>query len=127
VVAEERSKMGDRLFYLVFSNPVEGREDEFNEWYDTVHVPEVLAVPGMISAQRAAFLETETGKAGGLSPDVHRFCVVYEMDGDPDEVMTEIRRRIEIGEMSMNDCIDMTSVQMHWWTQQGPKQMAPSS
>ena len=119
--------MGDRLFYLVFSNPVEGREDDFITWYDTVHLPEVLAVPGMLSAQRASFLETETSRSGGISPDQHRCCVVYEMDGDPDAVLAEIRRRIGAGEMSMDDSVDLSSVQMTWWTQQGPRQLAPPS
>ena len=119
--------MGDRLFYLVFSNPIEGREDDFNTWYDTVHVPEVLAVPGMLSAQRASFLETEAGRRGGLAPDQRRCCVVYEMDGDPDAVLAEIRRRIGAGEMSMDDSVDLSSVQMTWWSQQGPRQLAPPS
>jgi len=46
--------MTDKFVQVVFSNPVEGKEDEFNEWYDNVHVPELLAVPGMVSATRYA-------------------------------------------------------------------------
>ena len=37
---------------LALSNPVEGREAEFNQWFDTVHIPEVLRVPGFASVQR---------------------------------------------------------------------------
>ena len=36
---------------LALSNPVEGREAEFNQWFDTVHIPEVLRVPGFASVQ----------------------------------------------------------------------------
>jgi hypothetical protein len=117
--------MGDRLFYMVYSNPLEGREDEFNEWYDTVHLPEVLAVPGMISAQRAKLKETKVGHEGGMAPEFHRFCVVYEMDGDPDEVMGLIREQVAAGTMHMHASIDVSSVQMNWWTQVGAKQVAP--
>ena len=117
--------MGDPLFYFVFSNPQAGREDEFNDWYDNVHVPEVLSVPGMISAQRATFKETEVGAAGGMSPDFHRFCVVYEMDGDPDEVMGIIREQVAAGTMHMHDCLDLSTVQMTWWTKVGELQRAP--
>ena len=34
--------MADSTIQIVFSNPFEGKDDEFNEWYDNVHLPEVL-------------------------------------------------------------------------------------
>jgi len=116
--------MGEKIYYMVYSNPIEGRDDEFNEWYDTVHIPEVLAVPGMLSAQRCELKITEVGKAGGISPETHRYCVFYEMDGDPDEVMGIIREQVASGEMHMSDAIDLPSTQMVWWTPRGEKQVA---
>ena len=35
-----------RKIQLVYSNPVPGMEDEFNEWYSDRHVHEILRVPG---------------------------------------------------------------------------------
>jgi hypothetical protein len=35
--------------FLVMTDPVEGQDDAFNEWYDTCHVREVLALPGTTS------------------------------------------------------------------------------
>jgi len=32
-------------------------EDEFNEWYDTEHIPMFLKVPGVISAKRALTMD----------------------------------------------------------------------
>ena len=37
---------------LVFSNATDGRDEEFNTWYDEVHVPEVLEVDGVSGASR---------------------------------------------------------------------------
>jgi hypothetical protein len=38
---------------LVFSNPADGRDADYNAWYDDHHVPEVLDhVPGYVAAQR---------------------------------------------------------------------------
>ena len=34
----------------VLSNPAEGREDEFNEWYEHTHLDEVLSSAGFRSA-----------------------------------------------------------------------------
>ena len=44
--------MADRDLFLVFSNATAGQDAEFNQWYDSVHVPDVLDVPGVESAQR---------------------------------------------------------------------------
>ncbi|MEO4001844.1 hypothetical protein [Mesorhizobium sp. CAU 1732] len=47
-------------------------EDEvaFNEWYDTVHLPDILACPGWLSASRHRCLE------GGPS-----YVAVYQISG----------------------------------------------
>ena len=52
--------MADKFIQIVYSNPLQGRDDEFNVWYDNVHVPQLLAVPGMLSAQRYNLLDSET-------------------------------------------------------------------
>jgi len=44
----KESNVADSTIQIVFSNPFEGKDDEFNEWYDNVHLPQVLAMPGVI-------------------------------------------------------------------------------
>ena len=39
---------------LVLTNPAPGREDEFNDWYTSRHLDDVLEVPGIVAAQRFA-------------------------------------------------------------------------
>jgi hypothetical protein len=116
--------MADRWIYMVFSNPAPGKDAEFNRWYDEVHVPEVLAVDGMVSAQRLALFETESGRASGdLSPTNHRYGLLYELDRHPDEVMAEVQARVADGRIRMDDCLDLGSVEMTWWTPHGDKQL----
>ena len=46
---------GDRVQETILVTSVdiaEGSEEEFNRWYNEVHLPEVLACPGFISATR---------------------------------------------------------------------------
>ncbi len=84
--------MADKFVQVVFSNPVAGREDEFNEWYDNVHIPELLTVPGMLSATRYALHEAEIYHVeGGVVPE-HKYMCVYEMEGDVDAIMGKIQR-----------------------------------
>jgi hypothetical protein len=45
-------------------------EDAFNRWYETVHIPDLLACPGWRSARRYVALD------GGP-----KYVAVYEIDG----------------------------------------------
>ena len=44
--------MANKGFLLVTMQPPPTLEEEFNAWYDTEHVPERLAVPGILTALR---------------------------------------------------------------------------
>ena len=41
-----------RHVFAVLTNPVEGREDEFNAWYDR-HLHDILRLTGLVSAFRS--------------------------------------------------------------------------
>lgn len=56
-------------FLLVAMNVDPQAEDEFNDWYDTEHLPRLLAVPGCLSARRF--------RAGG---GTHKYLAVYHLD-----------------------------------------------
>jgi hypothetical protein len=47
-----------RYVYLVFANPIPGREAEFNEWYSNVHMGDLVQLPGWIGAQRFRLITT---------------------------------------------------------------------
>lgn len=114
--------MAERLYYLVFSNPVsDDRIDEFHKWYDEVHLPEVLANPGFVSAQRIAFRPTEFAK--GTAP-VQRFGVIYEIEGDPEQVMGRVSAGVAAGTIHMSDVLDLTTFAMHFWNPNGDKVLA---
>ena len=116
--------MGDTTMYLVFSNPVEGRENEFNEWYDNVHVHEVLAVPGLRTAQRYRLFDAEISRNPELPPPAHRYLTVYEMEGDVDATMAKITEAYSTGAMSMSEALDLTTAAMSFWSPIGPKVQA---
>lgn len=46
------SEVSGRAIMLALTNSVPGREAEFNTWYDDVHVKDLVAVPGIVAAQR---------------------------------------------------------------------------
>lgn len=110
--------MADRTIQIVFSNPDEGRDEEFNEWYDNVHVPEVLKVPGVISAQRYDLrpLAREDWVGPGF-----RYLAIYEIEGDPDEVLAKTSAAVHNGEIVMSETFDARGSRLSFWAPRGPK------
>lgn len=51
------------------------REDEFNEWYSNVHLPDMLEVPGMISATRWVAADKKEGMQ-------RKYLALYELETD---------------------------------------------
>lgn len=104
--------------YFVLGNAREGQEDAYNEWYDNVHLPEVLAMPGVLSAQRFSLMTPEFAKS---FPAKHKYLAIYEFEGDADEVMAGIRDAAQSGQMVMHEGLELETVEMSFWEARGPK------
>jgi hypothetical protein len=105
----ETDKTQPQTYYLfVFSNPVQGKEAQFNKWYDEEDAPAVTAVPGFISAQRFELAEQQL-RAG--SPPLPKYLVLYKIvTTDLKAVYAEVTRRASSGETGMSDALDMKSL-----------------
>jgi hypothetical protein len=69
-----------RHVFLVFSNPVPGKEEEFNSWYDNIHIHEALTSPGFVGAQRYRISDDQVMPAA--AEKLPRYLTVYEVDTD---------------------------------------------
>jgi hypothetical protein len=67
-----------RHLFAVNSNPAQGREQEYNEWYSTRHVADLLALPGVISARR--FVLSDAQATHGTHP--FKYLAIYEVETD---------------------------------------------
>jgi hypothetical protein len=93
-----------RYAFFVLSNPVAGREAEYNEWYDTMHLPDVLKVPGIVAAQRFRAVQDQ----GNLP---QRYLAYYEMEADdPLKVMEELKARAGTAVMPLSTAMDSDGV-----------------
>jgi hypothetical protein len=64
----------ERWLLTVESNCADpSREEEFNRWYDTVHLPDILETPGFVSASRYI----NTNPEGQC-----KFLAMYEIETD---------------------------------------------
>ena len=95
---------GMKALHVVQTNAAPGRLDEFNEWYDTVHVPDVLSIRGVLSARRYELGETQLGRASREYP--YRFLTLYELEGDAAEVVAAINAAITSGRFVLSSALE---------------------
>ncbi|MEM9564551.1 MAG: DUF4286 family protein [Actinomycetota bacterium] len=95
---------------LVFTDPAEGREDDYNAWYNEVHLPEVLQTDGFVRAQRF--------KVADLMPGVtdHQYVAIYELEtDDPGAAMAALGHASKT--FTTTDATDLTNAKMSLATQ----------
>jgi len=86
---------------IVLTRPVEGREQEYNDWYDGRHLDDILAVPGFVSARR--FERKGEPVAGQPWP----YLAIYEIDhDDPQAVLDAMLARVGTDAMPLSDAMD---------------------
>jgi hypothetical protein len=61
--------------------------EQYHHWHDDVHIPEMLAVDGFVSARR-------------WQTDGESFVTLYEIDSDIDTARTNLRAALDGGRMS---------------------------
>ena len=94
--------MGTYLL-LATSGVREGQQAEFDTWYDTVHLRDVCAVPGVKSGKRFV-----VHPASPNQPPVPNLAI-YEIEADdPVTVLAELGKRIHSGEMAISPALDPT-------------------
>src|SRR5215212_9706989 len=76
----EEMKMSDdgmkRYMFVVLTDPMPGGEAEYNEWYNTVHLQDLVKLPGIKAAQRykLAPISAADGK--------QKYLALYEIETD---------------------------------------------
>ncbi len=79
--------------FVVLTNPVSAdAEDEYNDWYNNVHLNDVVAVDGFVSAQRFRIVNVDA--LGETPQPSHRYLALYEVETDDlDAVARELTTR----------------------------------
>ncbi|MER5184687.1 hypothetical protein ABT009_41405 [Streptomyces sp. NPDC002896] len=90
-----------REVLLALTNPVEGKEEEFREWYWGKHIPEILDLPGFVSARRCRAADGAVGVP-------YRYATVYEVEGSAKAAL----ETLFTAGLSSSDALDTTSVVM---------------
>jgi hypothetical protein len=106
--AEPATAPAETYYLLVFNQPVPGKEQEYNRWYDQHHAPDVVSVPGFVRAQRYVLAPTQLRPA----PAKPKYVVIYQIKtNDLAAVYAEVKRRLSSGETKISPTLDMDSGQ----------------
>ena len=90
-----------------------GRDAEYAEWYDTIHIKDICSVTGVKSGRRMTALPE-------VSPNTPpgSYLAIYEIEvDDPATVLAEMMQRSQAGEFRMTDSIDRESAQIWFYRQ----------
>jgi len=104
----------ERHVLVVLTNAVEGTDDEFNAWYDQVHLREVLALPGFVAAQRFKV----AASLGAPSPQA--YLSLYEIEAEDLDGAIATLRAASPG-MDISATLDRSTVAAFGFTAIGPR------
>lgn len=95
-----------RFTLIAISNPAEGSGADCGDWYDEVHLQDMLAVPGVLSAQRFELLRGAPSKA------FKRYLAVYEVEAADEAAAKGIIDRLNAANLVLSDMLDVSSVNL---------------
>lgn len=69
---------------IAVTAPADGMEAQYRDWYDTVHTPELLAIPGIAKSRRFRIKISNLPEAGR-----NQFIAIHDVEtNDLNEVLT---------------------------------------
>lgn len=106
--------MTNRYVVMVLTEPTAGKEADFNDYYENIHLEEVLATTRLMSAQRFK-LADEVGQPCPLP-----YLAVYEAEADdPAGVIANLNETR--GEREQSDALNTRTAGVWVFEQIGPK------
>jgi len=103
--------MPRKYVFVVFTRPAPGRESEYNAWYDDQHLPDVLKLPGFVSAARYRYTRVD-----GTNTASHPYLALYTLETD-DIAATQaaLDAAANTPSMLISDALDLPATQASYF------------
>ena len=95
---------------LAFGNPLEGREEDFNHWYNEIHLKDILKLPGFVSAQRFQLSPAQA------MAHPYKYLAVYEIETEDQEVALNLLAPTSPQELPVTDAWDYDRCATWWYS-----------
>ncbi|MEO5586637.1 MAG: hypothetical protein ABIQ81_02980 [Novosphingobium sp.] len=90
---------------VALSTPVAGKEDEFHDWYQNVHLPQIVGLPGGQGAQRYQLV------AKLMGGDPNQYLAIYDIEcDDPMSFLGALGQASAEGKLTQTAANDMGSI-----------------
>jgi hypothetical protein len=93
-----------RSYLIALTNPLPGKEAEFNDWYTNVHLKEVVAVDGFICGRR---FKLTSAQFGGQAPQL-QYMVIYEVEAGKAQAIVD-NLRAAYGTFRFDPVVDLSN------------------
>jgi hypothetical protein len=104
VPADHEESDVSKYVFVVFTEPVDGRDAEYNDWYSDTHIPDVLKLDGIVAARRFKLAAMNPPQDGHPS-----YLALYEIETDDiSQIPDAIRRAVHEGRMPLSDALDQS-------------------
>jgi hypothetical protein len=91
---------------IVMTKPVEGREKEYNDWYQGVHLHDLVAIDGIKAGQRFRLSRDLVP-----DPELLPYLAIYEIETDDiDGVLEELKSRAASGKVVVSAALSTQTV-----------------
>jgi uncharacterized protein (TIGR02118 family) len=103
--------MTKKYVFVVYTKPTPGKEEEFNRWYDEVHIPDVLRLPGFLSATRYRY-----EAVANTSESTHPYLALYTVETDDiHATQAALTAAANTPAMPLNDALDLPGVKSSYF------------
>jgi hypothetical protein len=87
---------------MVYSNPVNGKEDSYLKWYEGQHIHDLLRIPGFVAAQFFKLSDTQR-----LGTQPQRYLMIWEIETDDlAAVFADVTARLNDGRTVFTEAFD---------------------
>lgn len=100
---------------IIMSRPVEGRDAQYNAWYQDVHLEQMLALKGFKSVQRFRHVQTLGERKS------YPYAAIYEIETrDLDAVMKDLYSEAGSGRLLVDASLDRSDIYAAVYEELGP-------
>ena len=92
--------MSKRYRFVALVNAKQGRDEEFNAWHTSRHLPEVVRAAGFTRGERFKLVEGSNG-----DNTLYRYLVLFEGEGDPMDALTRLGAAMASGKVHITEAL----------------------
>ena len=101
---------------VALTRPLPGREQDYHDWYNNVHLPELVNLFKMKGAQRYELV------AKLMGADENQYLAIYDIEADdPMALLGEMGAAAQSGQMTQSDASDMGTTYTALFQELGPR------